>query len=778
MSIDITQELHQNFLDYAYETNSERAFPDARDGLKPGQRACLWEMYVKGYKSSKPHVKSAKVSGGVAASWWPHGTTAIYETFGRMSQPWINNICEVDFHGGNGGLTNGSALAADRYTEARLSAAIEESMFQGIKKNVVPMIPNFSEDEEWPSVLPAVFPRLYINGSQGIGVTIANTWLPGNLREITSVIENYVKTNTLNYDNLAPDFPTGGIIINKDELKNIYETGKGKAVLRAKTEVKDNVIIITELPYQTYAEPFVEEIVELIQKDEISGISDAINKTDKKGLRIEIECEKDANPNIVLRDLFRKTNLEKTFNANQYALVGKTPRLLNLKEYLDIYINHNIECITKEYQFDLNEAIKRKEIVEGLLKALIHIDDIIQLIKNSESSNSAKDKLIITYNFTESQAKAIVSMRLGSLARLEGIELEDENKKLSDTINSINKILSTDYELKTIFLNRLNKFTDKYGKPRKTELVQLSKDPKEKIIETVTPEDCVVVITDSNLIKRIPSKSYRAQKRGGVGIKNSDDIVAFTVKTNTIDTLMIFSSEGKMYRLIVDDIPSGTNASKGVPVSSLVKFDSGETPMAYASLYHGSTAKYVFFVTKKGIIKKVPLDEYTQTKRAAGVKAITLKEGDALAAVTFIEEEPILLTTKNGMIIKFETKDLPLSSRIAQGVKGMNVSEDDSILTCLPIKHATDSLAVFSADGYGKKVSLNEFNTQNRGGKGVKYSNSIVAGVALVDNEDNLLVIGNKNSIRISSEELPLLTRTSLGNHIIKNNNIVSVSKI
>ena len=476
--------------------------------------------------------------------------------------------------------------------------------------------------------------------------------------------------------------------------------------------------------------------------------------------------------------LFLKTNLQSSFSYNQVALVDKVPTELNLKDCIKIYVNHNIDCLIKESKFDLNKAEARLEIVNGLLKALEDIDNIIALIKKSESSSKAKDNLIITYNFTENQAKAIVDMKLGRLAGLERIELQNEKTELDETIKELIALLaSKELQLKEI-RSRLSNIVKKYGDERKTELTQLSEDPKEKIIETVTPEDCVVVISESNLIKRIPSKSYRAQKRGGVGIKNSDDIVAFTVKTNTIDTLMIFSSEGKMYRLIVDDIPSGTNASKGVPVSSLVKFDNGETPMAYASLYHGSTAKYVFFATKNGIVKKVPLDEYTQTKRAAGVKAIALRENDALAAVTFIEDEEMLLTTKNGMIIRFETKNMPLSSRIAQGVKGMNLNDGDSILTCLPIKHNTDNLAVFSIDGYGKKVLLNEFNIQNRGGKGVKYSNSPVAGVALVDDTDNLLVVGNKNSIRISAEELPLLTRTSLGNNIIKNNNIVSVSKI
>ena len=430
--IDICDELKQNFIDFAYEANSQRAFPDARDGLKPGQRACLWEFFTKGFTSNKPHVKSAKVSGGVIASWWPHGDVAIYETFARMSQPWINNIPEVDWHGSNGNIVIGSSPASSRYTEARLNKPIEEGMFGNIKKDVVPMILNFSEDDEWPEVLPALFPRLMVNGSQGIGVTVAQTWLPHNLTDLAQVIDKYIRSGELDYSNLAPDFPTGGIIINKNELSNIYSTGKGKAVVRAKAEIKNNVIQITELPYQVYVEPLIEEIKELIQKDELTGIEEVYNKTDKNRLLIEIECS--GTPLTILNKLYGLTSLQKSYSANQFALVSKTPKLLNLKEYLDLYINHNIECIIKEYEYDLKKAKSRLEIVEGLLKALEDIDNIIALIKKSESSAAAKMNLQASYGFTEVQAKAIVDMKLGRLAHLEYEELNEERKQLTSDI--------------------------------------------------------------------------------------------------------------------------------------------------------------------------------------------------------------------------------------------------------------------------------------------------------------------------------------------------------
>lgn len=424
--IDICKELGQNFIDFSYEANSARAFADARDGLKPGQRACLWEMFSKGYLSDKKFVKSAKIDGAVAGNWWPHGNVAIYETFTRMSQPWINNLPEVDWHGNNGSQFTGPEAAADRYTEARLSKAAEDGFFQGIKKCNVNMISNYAEDDEWPEVLPAIFPRLMVNGCQGIGSTIANVWIPHNFKEISNVIIKYIETNQLDYSNLYPDFPTKGIIINQNDIHLIYETGKGKVVLRGKAEIKNNKILITELPYQVYVQPYVETTQQMAIKDEIKGIEAIYNKSGKDKLLIEIECSED--PQSVLNNLYLKTNLQKTYNANQWALVGKTPQLLNLKQYCDIYIKHNINCLIKETNFDLNKAKRRLHIVEGLLIALENIDNIITLIKKSESAATAKINLINQYKLDEDQAKAILDMKLSKLAKLEKIELETEKK--------------------------------------------------------------------------------------------------------------------------------------------------------------------------------------------------------------------------------------------------------------------------------------------------------------------------------------------------------------
>lgn len=778
-TIELTKELSQNFLDFSHEVNYQRAFADARDGLKPGQRACLWEMYKRGYKSSKPHVKSAKISGGVIANWWPHGDTAIYETFARMSQKWINNIPEIDWHGANGSVQISGEPAASRYTEARLTKLVEEGMLSNINKNNVPMKPNFSDDDEWPVVFPSIFPRLMVNGCQGIGSTIANVWLPHSFVEVANIINNYISTGNIDYDNIAPSFPSGGIIINKKELPIIYKTGKGKVILRGKAEIKDNYIIITEIPYQVYVEPLIEEIKKYAIEEENSGIEDVINKS-SKNIHIEIECS--SNPANVLKKLYSKTNLQKSFNANQYALTNKgIPALLTLKDYLTIYVNHNIECIVREIQFDLDKAIDRLEIVNGLLRALEDIDNIIALIKSSESAAAAKEALIKKYQFTENQAKAILAMRLSSLAKLEKVELQKEAKELEDKITDLKGILASDEKQKNILKSRLADLVKKYGDARRTELTHIDIKPEEKKIEEVVPEDCVVILSQSGDIKRVPTKSFKVQRKNGKGVKTKDEVVMSTISTNTIDNLLLFTKKGKMYKIIVDEVPVGTNASKGTHVGTLIHMDENDEVIAITSLARSNTAKYVVFFTKKGLMKKTYLEEYTKVKRSTGIAAIKINESDSIANVEFINEEDILVITKNGMSIHFESKNVNPIGRVAAGVKTIKLDEDDEVVVGLPISSNKDQIAIFSTKGYGKKTSIKEFNVQGRGGKGlVIYKPSAVygniAGAFVVSDSDTILLTGQPNSICITASDLPLLTRTSYGNIMIKSN-ISSVVK-
>ena len=639
------------------------------------------------------------------------GDVAIYDTFARMSQPWINNIPEVDWHGNNGSQYTGPECASARYTEARLSKLAEEGLFKGIKKNNVKMISNYSEDAEWPEVLPAVLPRLMVNGCQGIGSTIANVWLPHSLDDITRVLIKYIKTKELDYSDLYPSFPTGGIIINKKDVQEIYKTGKGKVILRGKAEIKDNKIIITELPYQIYAQPFVEKLTEMAIKEDITGIEAVYNKSGKNTLLIEVECSE--NPEGVLKQLYAKADLQKNYNANQWALVGKTPKLLTLKDYCDIYIRHNNECIIKEAQFDLAKAQDRLEIVIGLIKALDDIDNIITLIKNSESAAAAKLQLIDKYRFTEKQAKAILDMKLSKLAKLEKTELLTEQEELKKQIDYCNTVIKDEEIRKVILEDRLSTLSTKYSNPRKTEVVQLDIQPEDKEIVNVVPEDVVVLVTQNGEIKRIPSASFKVQKRNGKGIKNKDEAILTTIATNTIDNLMIFTNKGKMYKLLVDNIPVGTNASKGTNVSNLITFEPNEKIMAISSLTKETKAKYVVFITKNGIIKKTLLEEYKTTKRGSGIVAIKIGENDSILKVYLMEEEELVLITKKGMSIHFETSNINPIGRATVGVKSIKLDEDDEVIAGFPV-NKEDKIVILSENGFGKKVDLNEFPLQGR----------------------------------------------------------------
>ena len=780
--IEFTQELHQNFIDFSYEANSQRAFADARDGLKPGQRACLWEMYDKGYTSNKPHVKSAKISGGVIANWWPHGDVAIYDTFARMSQPWINNIPEVSWHGANGSQIISGEAAASRYTEARLSKAIEEGMLFNIKKHNVPMIKNFSEDAEWPEVLPAILPRLMINGCQGIGVTIANVWLPHNLKDLCDHIMVYLQEGRIETTNLYPDFPSGGIIINQKDIHTIYETGRGKVILRAKTEIKNNNIIITEFPYQVYVEPWMESVKKLITDGTINNIENIYNRSNhKNGILVEVECT--TNPTQVLNQLFKNTDLQKSYNANQFALVGKTPKLLNLKEYFDIYINHNLDCIVKECNFDLTKAEARLEIVNGLLKALEDIDNIIALIKASESAAAAKINLITKYNFTENQAKAILAMRLSSLAKLEKVELNKEAEDLNDKIFMFHQILDNRDEQIGILKVRLQGLVNKYGDARRTELAQIEITKEEKEKAEIIPEDVVVIINNLNEVKRIPKKSFKVQHRRGVGVKTASESPKMMLATNTINTLMIFTSEGKMYRLNVDKIPEGTNTSRGVNLKTILKLDDKEIIQEIASARGEKPADYVVFFTKNGLVKKTKFEEYVNTKKTTGIQAIKIKDNDELAFVRFMNDnEKIILVTEQGYAIKFTFNDIKPIGRLTSGVKGINLRDGDGITGAINFSSNDDYVVLITKEGKSKRMPISDFTIQNRGGRGVIAlkldPNDYVAAALRATEKDLVLIAGKPNSICVPVNEISIQSKLGGGTKIIERSVVESATII
>lgn len=702
--------------------------------------------------------------------------TAVYDALVRLAQPWIMRYPLIDFHG-NRGNQIGDPPAHYRYTECRLAKISEDGILDGVKKHCVDFVPNFDETREEPVNLPAVFPNLLCNPNSGIGVALACSWAPHNLKEVAAAINDYLDGKEPMLP--GPDFPTGGLILNKDDIPKIMSTGKGTVRIRAKYECDGNDIIFNEIPYGLTVEKVVQELNDLADIDgKLDGVSEIKDETTKKSVRIVLRCKKDANIAKIISTVFAETSLQTSFSYNQVALVDGEPKLLNLKDCIEVYVKHNLSCIVKEYNFNLEKAKARLHIVEGLLKALEDIENIISTIRSSDTTANAKKALQEKYGFSEEQAKAITDMKLGKLASLEKVEIENERAELLSTIENIMEILNSRDKQITMLRERLDTIVKKYGDNRITELAQIAIEKKQKEPVVVEPKDCVIIITSKNAIKRIDAKSFRPQKRNTTGVKTGNDTIVFSQKTNTQDVLMVFTSKGKMYRLIVDNIPEGTNASVGAPLSSLIEFEDEEKPMAFTTLSADNDKKFIFFATKKGIVKKVPLEEYNSLKRT-GVTAIKFKEGDELAAVTFINQEEVMLVTKNGMTIRFAAAGMPISSRTAQGVKGMNVAEDDQVIAALPISNPASYLAIVSIDGLGKRTELKEFTIQNRGGKGLFCYKNPIAGAELVVDDDMLLISGDKTSIVVKATELPILNRTSLGNIMLKNNEkVISIAKI
>ena len=778
---DIVKELSQNFINYATAVNEDRSLPDTRSGLKPVARRILYGAYVNGRTSNKPSVKNARIVGDVMGQLHPHGDSSIYGALVRLSQEWVMRYPLIDFHGNKGSI-GGDGPAAMRYTEGRLAKLTEDGMLANIKKDNVPFMPNYDDSMEEPMTLPAIFPNLLCNPNTGIGVAMACNWASHNLNEVVKAIKDYVAGEEPMLP--GPDFPTGGEIINKDDIPAIMRTGRGSVKIRGRYNVEGNNIIFYEIPYGVTTENLLAEIAEVCEKKEINGIDEIQDQSNKKGLRIVIKCEKGANILTIVNKLFEKTNLQTTFSYNQVGLIDKVPTELNLKDCCRVYMNHNVECLIKETTWDLNKATERNHIIEGLLIALEDIDNVIVLIKASDNSEDARVKLIKKYNLSEVQAKSILAMRLSSLAHLEKIELENEHKELLDKISNWKALLSSESLQKQVILERLQDLANKYGDARRTVLTQINPPSKEeKEIVNVEPEKCVVIMTESGLIKRVPSASFRVQKRNGAGIKTQDGITSAIIRTNTIDSLMVFTDKGRMYRILVDNIPEGTNASKGVPIKSLIEMESFENPTLIYSIYYDTDAKYILFVTKNGTIKKTPLDEYTKTKKKSGIAAINLREGDEIASVSLIKDEQIMLLSKNGMAIKFKTSDVSPSGRATMGVKGINLGVEDEVVSALPIRNEEDQLAIFTENGLGKRVKLSEFVVQTRGGKGIicykpNASTGNVVSATLVSDTDSLLVNGSKKSICISANDITTVGRASTGVQIIKEGHITSVSKI
>ena len=787
IQVNIKDEIEQSLLDYGMSIISDRALPSAEDGLKPVNRRILYDMFDKGYMNNKKFVKCAQPVGDTMGRFHPHGDSSIYGALAWMSQDWNMRYPLISWHGNNGSR-DGDEPAAYRYTECKLSKLGEE-MLADIKKNTVDWQNAYTDEEQEPVYLPGKLPNLIVNGTSGIAWAMACSFAPHNLIEVMDAAI-YVLQNPdcevaelLNFIT-GPDFPTGGLLINKDELKTAYLTGKGRARVRGEYTIESNKsgdsIVFTSIPYKVSKEKLTIDLDKLCESGEISGIKAIRDETNRDGVRFVIELEKGVSAEPIIAKIFKKTQLEDTYSFNQVALVDKKPRLLNIKQLIENYLEHQKDVLLRKTQYDIDKVQARLHILEGLLIALEDIDNIITLIKKSASAAAAKTALMEKYNLSEVQAKAILDMKLSKLAKLESIEIQNEKKELLEKFDSLSQIL------KNPVPEMINIFTDlknTYGDARRTTITQVTVTKEEKEIEFVEPEKCVVIMTKDGMIKRIPSKSFRTQKRNGKGVKTQGDIVTATIRTNTIDSLMVFTTKGKMYRILVNDIPVGTNVSVGQSIKSLIAMDTDEEANLIYSIYRDTDAKYLLFTTKNGICKKTALEEYTSTKKKTGIAAINLKDGDSLVSVNLIKDEDIILMTHEGMAIKFNSSEISASGRATSGVKGITLKTDDYVVSALPVRHDTDEIAIFSERGLGKKIKMDELILQKRAGKGLivykptDVSGKICAG-ALISDEDSILIVGAASSICISAQDVPLLSRGSLGNQLIKGTSITSVSKV
>ena len=782
----VVGEVEQSFLDYSLSVITDRAIPAVEDGLKPVMRRILWEMQEDGITSNKQYVKCATPVGNTMAKYHPHGDSSIYGALVHASQPWTMRYPLIDFHGNNGSR-DGDGPAAYRYTECKLST-ISESTLEHIKKDTVDWIPNYSETGKEPVYLPGRFPNLMCNGTTGIAVAMACSFAPHNLNEVMDAAIHALTDPSASENDIldhinGPDFPTGGTIVNKNELRDAYRTGKGRVRIRGDYHIESkggkDTIVFDSIPYKVSKESLITDIDALCEEKKLEGIVEIRDESNKKGVRFVIELAKGINGDVIANKLYRLTDLETTYGINQVALVDKTPKLLTFKELIELYNKHQSEVFFRRLYYDAKKLDERIHILQGLAKAVEDIDNVISIIKKADSSADAKLKLRERYNFSEAQAQAILDMKLSKLAHTEKIAIENELTEKTKEYEALLVLIGNDAARCVALAGEYKKFKQQFGDARKTTITQLNLSDEEKEVAEILPENCVVVITEAGNIKRIPAASYRTQKRNGKGIKNQDEIVRDVIKTNTIDNLMVFSTFGKVYKLAVNDIPVGTNTTRGTSIETLVSMENNEKFVTLASVERSAdNSKFVWFITKNGIIKKASLSEYTGMKRKNGVIATSLKEGDSLAKVFIAPDEQIMIFTRNGMALRFEGKNVSISSRTAIGVKAINLNEGDYVIDALHLNGEKD-IMIFQENGMAKRVAVNDFVLQNRAGKGlICHKPGEVVAACPVNDDHMMLVVGNMNSICINASDVALGSRGAQGVIVIKNNNIIGVARI
>lgn len=788
--VDIIEEAKETFLTYAEEVLTDRAIPSVEDGLLSAQRKILWTMedYLKMDAKSKTKKCNAIVGSTLATSYF-HGDASCYGVLCKMSQEFLMRYPLIQGQGSLGTQESNDMVASSRYTEAKPSK-YADLMMNDFKKKVVPEKETYNGEFMEPVMLPGLFPNALCNGRQAIGISMAHNSLPHNLTEVCNAIIRYLELDgEIKLDELmkyipGPDFPLGGQVINIKDVKAAYSTGKSNISLkvRGNYEIDGKKIIFTSIPYRTYRNKIKEQINANIEELEKS----IVDFDDESGVgvnRLIFTVKDEGCIQTALSKLFALTDLQTTLSYNMNFIVNGTPKLCSLYDLIKYYVIHQEDVLLNATYFDKDKAEKRLHILKGLIIAIDKINEAIELIKSSENKSAARVGLMALLNVDEIQADAILDMKLAKLTRIDKNELIQEKQEKEIFIEECNRIIGNKSYRNEVLIKKVSTLRDTYGDARRTKLDNIAETKEEKEIEFVEPEKCVVVLTESGLVKRVPASSFRTQKRNGKGVKTQDDITSMVIRTNTIDSLMIFTDKGKMHRLLVNDIPVGNNTAKGQSIKSLVSMEANENPTVIYSIYRDTDAQYVLFTTKQGLVKKTALEEYVKTSKKSGIVAINIRENDELASVNLVKDEQVMIITKKGMAIRFNSNEIGATSRNTSGVKGINLNEGDEVIATLPIRNDTDSLAVFSSNGLGKKTALNEFPVQKRAGKGIvcyKASdiNAYVSAATLIEDEDNILVCGDKGSLCVSAADVPLLSRGSSGNQIIKGSKILSVSKV
>ncbi|MEH6938468.1 DNA gyrase subunit A [Bacillus sp. JJ664] len=782
--INISNEMRNSFLDYAMSVIVSRALPDVRDGLKPVHRRILYAMNDLGMTAEKAYKKSARIVGEVIGKYHPHGDSAVYETMVRMAQDFNFRYMLVDGHG-NFGSVDGDAAAAMRYTEARMSK-ISMELIRDINKNTIDFQDNYDGSEREPIVLPARFPNLLVNGATGIAVGMATNIPPHQLGEIIDGVLALSKDPELTTQDLmeyvqGPDFPTAGMILGKSGIRKAYETGKGSIIIRGKVEIEEKAngrqtIIVTELPYQVNKAKLVERIAELVRDKKIEGITDLRDESDRNGMRIVIEVRRDANANVLLNNLYKQTAIQTSFGINLLALVNGEPKVLSLKSCLKHYLDHQIVVIKRRTKFELEKAEARAHILEGLKVALDHLDAVISLIRASQTGEIAKNGLMETFSLSERQAQAILDMRLQRLTGLEREKIEEEYQELIKLIAELKAILADEERVLEIIREELTQLKDQYNDKRRTAIVPGGVEMIED--EDLIPvENIIVSLTHNGYIKRLPISTYRSQRRGGRGIQgmgtNDDDFLEHLLTTSTHDTILFFTNKGKVYRSKGYEIPEYSRTAKGLPIVNLLEIDKGESINAIIPVSEFLDNWYLFFTTKLGISKRVPLSAFANI-RTNGLIAINLREDDDVISVRLTDgTKDIVVGTSKGMMIRFNEEDVRSMGRTATGVKAITLSDDDYVVGMEVVEEELDILVVTEL-GYGKRTSQEEYRIQSRGGKGLKTLNvtekngKMISLKCVSDEEDLMLITESGVIIRMPIGQISRLGRVTQGVKLIK----------